>query len=64
MQLGRLLKGTDAELADGIPIFLDQIIETLRIEQTSDGRSPETSRVAGRPPKRFFRFTISSAGVM
>lgn len=40
-------KGTDAELADGIPIFLDQIIETLRIEQTSDRRSPETSGVAG-----------------
>jgi signal transduction histidine kinase len=40
--------GTEAELANGIPIFLDQIIETLRIEQTSDRwRSAETSGVAG-----------------
>jgi signal transduction histidine kinase len=41
-------KATDAELANGIPIFLDQIIETLRMEQTAErGRSPEISGVAG-----------------
>jgi signal transduction histidine kinase len=28
-------KATDGELADGIPMFLDQLIETLRLEQTS-----------------------------
>jgi signal transduction histidine kinase len=38
----------DAELAQGIPIFLDQIIETLRIEQTSErARSPEISGLPG-----------------
>src|SRR5476651_618777 len=41
-------KATDAELADGIPIFLDQIIETLRVEQNLEsGRSAEISGVAG-----------------
>jgi signal transduction histidine kinase len=41
-------KATDADLAVGIPIFLDQIIETLRVEQTSErGRSPQISGVAG-----------------
>jgi signal transduction histidine kinase len=29
-------KATDVELQHGIPIFLDQLIETLRIEQTSE----------------------------
>jgi len=41
-------KATDAELANGIPIFLDQIIETLRVEQTSErARSPEISGLPG-----------------
>ncbi len=41
-------KAADAEFADGIPIFLDQLIETLRVEQTSErGRSPEISGIAG-----------------
>jgi len=41
-------KATDAELADGIPKFLDQIIETLRVEQNSEsGRSAEISGLAG-----------------
>src|SRR5580693_5845427 len=31
-------KATDEELAHGIPIFLDQLIETLTIEQTSESR--------------------------
>jgi signal transduction histidine kinase len=39
---------TEHELVNGIPTFLDQLIETLRLEQTSErGRSPEISGVAG-----------------
>jgi len=38
----------DGELDDGIPMFLDQLIETLRLEQTSQrGRSPEISGIPG-----------------
>ncbi len=41
-------KATDAQLADGIPIFLDQRIETLQLEQTSErGSSADISGVAG-----------------
>ncbi len=29
-------KATEDELVHGIPIFLDQLIKTLRIEQTSE----------------------------
>ena len=29
-------KATDAELQRGIPLFLHQLIETLRLEQTSE----------------------------
>jgi signal transduction histidine kinase len=39
---------TEAELAHGIPLFLDQLIRTLQIEQTSDPvRSREVSGPAG-----------------
>ena len=41
-------KATAAELGNGIPIFFDQLIETLRLEQTSEReRSPAISGVAG-----------------
>jgi signal transduction histidine kinase len=41
-------KAMDGELDDGIPMFLDQLIETLRLEQTSQrGRSPEISGIPG-----------------
>ncbi len=41
-------KATDAEIANDIPIFLDQLTETLRIEQTSErGRSREISGAPG-----------------
>jgi signal transduction histidine kinase len=39
---------TDAELAHGIPLFLDQLIKTLEVEQTSDPlRSRKVSGPAG-----------------
>ena len=37
---------TDAELAHGIPLFLDQLIKTLRMEQTSE---PMRSRKVSGP---------------
>jgi len=37
----RAPKATDGELEHGIPIFLDQLIKTLKVEQSSD---PEQSR--------------------
>ncbi len=41
-------KVTDPELLHGIPIFLDQLIETLRIEQTAEPmQSRKVSGVAG-----------------
>lgn len=41
-------KAIDTELVNGIPVFLDQLIDTLRIEQTSErGRSAEISGAAG-----------------
>jgi hypothetical protein len=41
-------KARDQELAHGIPMFLNQLIETLRIEQTSErARSREISGLAG-----------------
>jgi hypothetical protein len=41
-------KARDQELAHGIPMFLNQLIETLRIEQTSERtRSREISGLAG-----------------
>ncbi len=44
-------KITDAELAHGIPAFLDQLIKTLRVEQTSEPmRSREVSGPAGGGP--------------
>jgi signal transduction histidine kinase len=39
---------TDAELTYGIPLFLDQLIKTLEVEQTGDpGRSRKVSGAAG-----------------
>jgi signal transduction histidine kinase len=44
-------KITDAELAHGIPAFLDQLIKTLRVEQTSEPlRSRRVSGPAGGGP--------------
>ena len=44
-------KGTDAELTHGIPAFLDQLIKTLQVEQTSEPmRSREVSGPAGGGP--------------
>ena len=44
-------KGTAAELTHGIPAFLDQLIKTLQVEQTSDPmRSREVSGPAGGGP--------------
>jgi signal transduction histidine kinase len=41
-------KPTDAELEHGIPLFLDQLIKTLRMERTDDPmRSREVSGVSG-----------------
>jgi signal transduction histidine kinase len=41
-------KATDTEILHGIPIFLDQLIETLRIEQTAQPmQSRKVSGVAG-----------------
>ena len=39
-------KATDAELAHGIPLFLDQLIKTLQVEQTSE---PMQSRKVSGP---------------
>ena len=38
-------KLTDIKLARGIPIFLDQLIETLNIEQTSDAARSSSSEI-------------------
>src|ERR1700733_7266162 len=48
----RLLpKVTDAELTHGIPAFLDQLIKTLRVEQTSEPmQSRKVSGPAGGGP--------------
>src|SRR5579863_7655955 len=44
-------KVTDAELTHGIPLFLDQLIKTLRVEQTPDPmRSRRVSGPAGGGP--------------
>ena len=44
-------KVTDAELAHGIPAFLDQLIKTLVVEQTSEPmRSRKVSGPAGGGP--------------
>jgi signal transduction histidine kinase len=44
-------KVTDAELTHGIPAFLDQLIKTLRVEQTSEPlRSRKVSGPAGGGP--------------
>lgn len=40
-------KATGRELEHGIPLFLDQLITTLRVEQTSE---PERSRKVSGPP--------------
>ena len=39
-------KATDAELEHGIPFFLEQLIKTLRVEQTSE---PMRSRKVSGP---------------
>ena len=44
----RAPKPTDAELEHGIPLFLDQLIKTLRVERTIDpARSREVSGASG-----------------
>ena len=44
----RAPKATDAELEHGIPLFLDQLVKTLRVEQTPDPlRSREVSGPSG-----------------
>ena len=44
-------KVTDAELSHGIPAFLDQLIKTLQVEQTSEPmRSRKVSGPAGGGP--------------
>jgi signal transduction histidine kinase len=42
----RAPRATDAELEHGIPLFIDQLIKTLRVEQTSD---PMSSRKVSGP---------------
>jgi signal transduction histidine kinase len=42
----RAPKATDAELEHGVPLFLDQLIKTLRVERTSD---PARSRKVSGP---------------
>ena len=36
---------TDAQLANGVPIFLDQLIRTLRVEE--DGHQEQSARISG-----------------
>jgi signal transduction histidine kinase len=44
----RAPKPTDAELEHGVPLFLDQLIKTLRVERTTDpARSREVSGPSG-----------------
>src|SRR5687767_4736862 len=44
----RAPKATDAELEHGIPLFLDQLVKTLRVERTADrARSREVSGASG-----------------
>ena len=44
----RAPRATDAELAHGVPLFLDQLVKTLRVERTTDpGRSREVSGPSG-----------------
>ena len=44
----RAPKATDAELEHGVPLFLDQLVKTLRVERTIDpGRSREVSGPSG-----------------
>src|SRR5688572_2681817 len=44
----RASKATDAELEHGIPLFLDQLVKTLRVEKTSEpARSREVSGPSG-----------------
>src|SRR5688572_4468800 len=44
----RAPKATDAELEHGIPLFLDQLVKTLRVERTADpARSREVSGPSG-----------------
>ena len=45
--LRRLPKPTDAELEYGIPLFVDQLVKTLRLEQTA---APMQSRAVSGPP--------------
>ena len=46
-------KATDAELAHGIPAFLDQLIKTLQVEQTSEPMlQPQGFRAGGWRPGR------------
>jgi signal transduction histidine kinase len=59
VQKRRAPKATDAELEHGIPIFLDQLIKTLTVEQsthplrslsisgTADGEGPTASEIGG-----------------
>lgn len=48
MAVYRSSNPTDADLTTGIPIFLDQIIETLSVEQTGErGQSHRISGIAG-----------------
>ncbi len=44
----RAPKATDAELEHGVPLFLDQLVKTLRVEKTTDpARSREVSGPSG-----------------
>lgn len=50
--LRRLPKPTDAELQHGIPLFVDQLVKTLRLEQTQEPmRSRGVSGPAGGAPR-------------
>ena len=44
----RAPKATDVELEHGIPLFLDQLVKTLRVERTAErARSREVSGPSG-----------------
>jgi len=42
---------TSTEMEHGIPLFLGQLIETLRIEQRPDASKASASRLSGSPPR-------------
>jgi signal transduction histidine kinase len=58
----RAPKATDAELEHGVPLFLDQLIKTLRVERTTDpARSREVSGRSGGEGSAFSEIGTTAA---